>query len=29
MNNGHVKIPDKPGIGVTPNRDFIKQFEIT
>jgi D-galactarolactone cycloisomerase len=28
-NNGTVKIPDKPGIGVTPNLDFIKQFEIT
>ena len=27
--NGTVKIPDKPGIGVTPNRDFIEQFEIT
>ena len=28
-NNGTVKIPDKPGIGVTPNLDFIKQYEIT
>ncbi|UWQ98870.1 mandelate racemase/muconate lactonizing enzyme family protein [Rhodobacteraceae bacterium S2214] len=27
--NGTVKIPDKPGIGVTPNTDFIKEFEIT
>jgi D-galactarolactone cycloisomerase len=27
--SGSVKIPNKPGIGVTPNRDFIKQFAIT
>ncbi|MEP1389088.1 MAG: mandelate racemase/muconate lactonizing enzyme family protein [Yoonia sp.] len=27
--NGTVTIPDKPGIGVTPNTDFISEFEIT
>lgn len=27
--NGRVRVPDKPGIGVEPNRDFIAQFAIS
>ena len=27
-NNGYVKIPDTPGIGVNPDLNFIKQYEI-
>lgn len=28
-NNGYVKIPETPGIGVNPDLDFIKKYEIT
>ena len=27
-NNGYVKIPETPGIGVNPDLNFIKQYEI-
>ena len=26
--NGHAKAPEGHGIGITPNKDFIKKFEI-
>lgn len=28
-NGGKVAIPTAPGIGVTPDHDFIKSYEIT
>ena len=28
QNNGFASISDNPGIGITPNQDFIKKFEI-
>jgi len=28
-NDGYVSIPDSPGIGVEPNRDFIKKYTIS
>ena len=27
-NNGFASITDNPGIGITPNKDFIKEFEV-
>ncbi len=27
-NGGMVAIPDGPGLGVTPDRDFIARFEV-
>jgi len=27
-NNGFASITDNPGIGITPNEDFIKEFEV-
>ena len=29
VNGGRVKIPDGPGIGVEPDRDFITKYAIT
>ena len=26
--NGHAKAPEGHGIGITPNKDFMKRFEI-
>ncbi|MDB4231666.1 mandelate racemase/muconate lactonizing enzyme family protein [Candidatus Pelagibacter sp.] len=28
QNNGFASITDNPGIGITPNEDFIKEFEV-
>ena len=28
-NNGFASITDNPGIGITPNKDFIRKYEIT
>jgi L-alanine-DL-glutamate epimerase-like enolase superfamily enzyme len=28
-NDGYVTISDSPGIGVTPDEDFIARFELT
>jgi D-galactarolactone cycloisomerase len=27
-NNGYASVSDNAGIGITPNKDFIKKFEI-
>ena len=27
-NNGFASVSDNPGIGITPNLDFIKEFEV-
>ena len=27
-NSGSVNIPSSPGLGITPNRDFIEKFNI-
>ena len=27
-NNGFASVSDNPGIGITPNHDFIKEFEV-
>jgi D-galactarolactone cycloisomerase len=27
-NNGFASVSDNPGIGITPNPDFIKEFEV-
>ena len=28
QNNGFASISDNPGIGITPNQNFIKEYEI-
>jgi D-galactarolactone cycloisomerase len=28
QNDGFVSVSDNPGIGITPNQDFIKEFEV-
>jgi D-galactarolactone cycloisomerase len=28
QNNGFASVSDNPGIGITPNQDFIKEYEI-
>jgi D-galactarolactone cycloisomerase len=28
QNNGFVSVSENPGIGITPNLDFIKEFEV-
>ena len=28
QNNGFASITDKAGIGITPNLDFLKEFEV-
>ena len=28
QNNRFTSISDNPGIGITPNQDFIKEFEV-
>jgi len=28
QNNGFASVSDNPGIGITPNQDFIKEFEV-
>ena len=29
QNNGFVQIPSGPGLGITPDTDFIKRFEMS
>jgi D-galactarolactone cycloisomerase len=29
QNDGCASVSDNPGIGITPNNDFIKEFEIS
>ena len=29
QNNGYASASDNPGIGITPNNDFIKEFKIS
>ena len=28
LNNGFASVSDNPGIGITPNQDFVKEFEV-
>ena len=29
QNDGYASVSDNPGIGITPNNDFIKEFEVS